>query len=360
MLDRVRKLLDDIWSQISEHTLLAEKSSEIPSEIVAAIDRSINAKIKTYRYVLPTQLLAKLADRSLDCRAIQKGSNLPNSFDARSLCHEVIVPFDRANHNVLGGSTEPYANNPLRIPSITPAFRKPQKDKAGFDDLCEVLAYAQAHPKQAKLLMTVVLGSIGRRLGSTHVVYPVPNRISLHGAQSALNSYVVERTGGVRLQVIAVALFKAIGRHLGMFEEVKSAAVNASDASTGLVADLSCIDAENRVVLAVEIKDRKLTLRHVQDKLPGVRELGIRELLFLVRGGLQEEDEDGIRNAVDREFAVGHNIYVCEFDAFVECCLILFGEDGRRGFLIGVGTSLDDIGADITHRQAWSDLLERL
>jgi len=360
MLEQARHILDTLWSQVSHHGVSLEDMQKLPTEIVKAIDRSVNSKTKTYRYVLPTQLLAKLTNLSLDCRAIQEGAALKNAFDARSLCHAVVVPFDRTNHNVLGGSTEPYVNNPLRIPSITQANRKPQKDKAGFDDLCVVLDHAQQHPQQAKLLMTVVLSSIRTRLSTTQVVYPVPNRVSLHAGKSVITSFLESRTGGFRLQTVAIALFKTIGQRLGLFHNVSSAAVNASDASTGLVADLTCVDGADQIVLAVEVKDRKLTLRHVQDKLTGVRERGIRELLFLVQGGVADQDRDGIRESIDREFSLGQNIYVCEFDTFLECCLVLFGENSRREFFLNVGKSLDDLRADLVHREAWRDLLSGL
>src|SRR5690348_6568128 len=71
----------------------------IPTEIQEAITRSVNGQ-KSYRYVLPTQILAKVANPELDCRAFQEGAPIPNAFDARSFCCQVIVPFDRANEQV--------------------------------------------------------------------------------------------------------------------------------------------------------------------------------------------------------------------------------------------------------------------
>jgi hypothetical protein len=82
-------------------------SDEVPQSIRDAIIRSINSKTKTYRYVLPTQLLAKATDSALDCRTIQANAQMIGAFDARSVCQDVIVPFDRATESVLGGSAEP-------------------------------------------------------------------------------------------------------------------------------------------------------------------------------------------------------------------------------------------------------------
>ncbi len=107
------------------------------------INACLRSPTKTYRYVLPTQILGKCVDPDLDCRSIQKSFDSPGSFDARSIAHEVIVPFDVKNHKVLGGSAEPYVNNPLRCDSITDKNRGNQKNKADWDRLVGVLRTVQ-------------------------------------------------------------------------------------------------------------------------------------------------------------------------------------------------------------------------
>jgi len=127
------------WEQVSKET----KPEKLDIKIEDAVKRSINCDTKTYRYVLPTHILAKLVEPSIDCRAIQAASTLPGSYDARSVCHKVIVPFDKLHENVLGGSTEPYVNNPLRVPQVTEQYAGQQKDRKGWSDLCYVLAEVQ-------------------------------------------------------------------------------------------------------------------------------------------------------------------------------------------------------------------------
>ena len=112
--------LAECWKRIEDIQTGLQDSLNIPIAIQEAIQNSINSTTKSYRYVLPTQLLAKLIDNTLDCRCIQESSNLSGSFDARSFCKKVTVPFDRENHSVLGGSGDPYVNNPLRISAIIP------------------------------------------------------------------------------------------------------------------------------------------------------------------------------------------------------------------------------------------------
>ncbi len=357
LVKRAKSKLDRAWSAICEGTTT---ESAIPVEIQNAILQSINSKTITYRYVLPTQVLAKVIQPTLDSRSIQAGSGLKGAFDARSVCHKVIVPFDKANHSVLGGSSEPYLNNPLRVPNLTTTQRKAQKNKTGFDDLCRVVDYLEAHPKSAGALLEFVLVAIRSRLDTVRIIYPVPNRVSQGQTQALVQTFLSERTGGVRLQAVSLALFRTIGERFGIFEQVNASAVNAADAATGSAADLTCMDNEGNVVLAAEVKDRELRLSHVQDKLPAVREQGIRELLFVVTQGIADSEAEALTDTFGREFVTGQNIYVAPFDRFFECCLILFGESGRREFLVRVGEAIDEIRADLAHRQAWRDLLQEL
>jgi len=328
--------------------------------MLEAIRRCVNSRTRSYRYVLPTQLLAKHIAPEVDARCIQRRSDLPGSFDARSFCHRVIVPFDRDNHAVLGGSPEPYVNNPLRIPSFVRSQRGAQRDTRGFDDLVRVLEYAQDNPSQVEALLLAVLGEIRARLERTRIAYPVPNRLSLKQTKEVISAFLERRSGGLRLQCVALGLFRALGEILSLYSEVTGQRVNAADRRTGTVGDLSCRSADGKVVLAVEVKDTKLTIRHVQDKLPQARERAIRELIFLVQGGVASSDADRIGELIEREFVTGQNIYVCEFDTFLHASLVLLGESGRRQVCFHVGAALEQMGADLRHRQDWRDLLERL
>lgn len=342
------------WAFVATHPVADES---VPGAVQDAVRKSIHSRTKTYRYVLPAQLLPKLVEPGLDCRSVQAGAGLVGSFDARSICQNVVVPFDRENNNVLGGSSEPYANNPLRIPAILPAARAAQKDKAGFDDLIAVLDFAQANPGKVEFLVRLVLSTIRDRLALVSIVYPVPNRVSLRQTLDALDIFLAERTGGLRMQAVAVALFRSLGERFKLFGQVRSNNINAADASTGSAADLECVDDGGTVVMAVEVKDRRLELRQVQDKLPGVRERGVRELLFLVQGGVAPADTAAVADTITRQFVTGQNVYVVEWSNFLSPCLVLFGEDGRRDFLRGVGQEMDLQRADISHRRRWAELL---
>lgn len=359
LVERCRQHLLQRWQKISSGAGDTDFPS-LPKPLEQAIEDSVNAQTKSYRYVLPTQLLAKVVDPALDCRSVQADSGLDQAFDARSICQKVIVPFDRENQNVLGGSTEPYVNNPLRIPAIKPEFKKAQKNKAEFENLIVALDHAQEHPQSVPELFDRVLWAIKKRLNETAIVYPVPNRVSIEQAKELLAEFLETRTGGLRLQIVVVALFECIGELFHLFEEIRSHRINAADASTGSVADLECIDREGNVVFAIEVKDQRLELRHIQDKLPAVREKGIREFIFLIQGQVAAEDRQSVSELVRSQFITGQNLYLLEFGPFLEACLTLFGEAGRRKFFLAIGQELDRMKADFPNRKAWSEILSKI
>lgn len=328
-----------------------------------AIRQSINSGTKTYRYVLPTQLVAKLADASVDCRSVQVAGGRPGAFDARSICDKVIVPFDRGNNAVLGGSAEPYVNNPLRVPEITPQYSSQQKDKAGWSALCLVLDRIEVTQDigLAENIFRQILIEIHRRLALVEVTYPVPRRTSLEGCSAVVAGFLADGSGGDRPQAVISALFRALGVRFGLYSEVRRGHTNTADVSSGQVADLECIAGNGEIVMAVEVKDKALTVTQMQDKLPRMREQHVSEIFSIALRGLQPAAEGSISALVAKEFASGQNIYVFDdFASFLKATLALLGEDGRRQFLATIGLELDVYRSDIVHRRAWADLLSQI
>jgi len=126
--DACQHKLEEYWYEINR---LADKNISFLSDqpLLDQIKSSINSQTKSYRYVLLTQLLAKVVDPSLDSRSLMRRSDLDGAFDPRSLCKNVIVPFDGNNENVLGGSQEPYVSKPLRHSTLSLDHIDELKDK---------------------------------------------------------------------------------------------------------------------------------------------------------------------------------------------------------------------------------------
>lgn len=95
----------------------------------------------TYKYILVTALASKATDETINPLCLQVKSELPGAYDARSICHGVIVRFDmEVLGKALGGSNEPFLNKPARFPelSTTNAVRK-GRDQSILNKLCSDL-----------------------------------------------------------------------------------------------------------------------------------------------------------------------------------------------------------------------------
>lgn len=108
-LDKCHGYLEKRWHHICKET--EEKSGNEPlrdefKEIKSLIVDCLTSNTKTYHYVLPTQILSKCVNHDVDSHSIQTAYGEKGAFDARSIAHGAIVPFDKANYNVLGGSSE--------------------------------------------------------------------------------------------------------------------------------------------------------------------------------------------------------------------------------------------------------------
>lgn len=358
IVEECHRILDEEWSSLTQERI-AESKAALPVEIVAAIDRSINSSTMTYRYVLPTQLLAKVADPSVDTRALQVVSGVAGAFDARSVCHEVLVPFDQRHELVLGGSDSPYLSNPVRVPMVDAATRHSKRDKAGWDLLCFVLDYFESEvPAELALKgLRSVLAAIAFRLQTTRVVYPVPRRLSIDQTLALIGTFLSGSSGGDRAMAISGSLLRVVGSRFNLFAEVRRGVVNASDRSSGQTADIECIDPQGNIVLSAEVKDTALTLTSVQSKLPAVREAGISEFFFLLQKGVKASDASGIELIRSKEFASGQNLYLVPIEEFARYVLALMGETGRREFLATVGVELDTYRSAFEHRKVWASLL---
>jgi len=106
--------------------------------------------------------------------------------------------------------------------------------------------------------------------------------------------------------------------------------------------------------MSVELKDRELILTDLQEKLPSIRERSVVESFFVSRrvpDDLSELDEFS-----QRQYQMGHNIYIFTLTDLAASILALIGEKGRIKFLAQVGSTLDRY-SELVHRKAWERLL---
>ncbi len=359
LTDKSEKILLKTWKEIS-HLAEAHKLEDWITDVslLAVIRSCVNSRIKSYRYVLPTQILAKLADPSLDCHCLQASRGGPGAFDARTIAHSVVVPFDQANESVLGGSQEPYVNNPLRVQEVSEKFRGAQKYPETWDELCKVLDVVEDRGSGSFTLAVFkqVLTEIYTRLSLVRVVYPTPRRVSLSKTLELIGIFSAEHSGGDRLLALASALFLVIGSRFGLYSEVRRTKITTADQSSGMLADLECVSKAGKVIVVVEVKDRKIRVSQLRAKMKNIRERQVSEI-FIVAQGADDAEQEELKHIVDREFISGYNIYVTDLISLSKAALSLLGEGGRRQFLTETANQLENYHSEVVHRRAWAALL---
>src|SRR5664279_1500723 len=100
-----RGALGKAWAEIGS-------SARPPARMQQLIENVLGASDVTFKYILVTGDLAKCVSASVHARAIQVGSSLNGAYDARSLCHKVVVGFEKSKGNLFGLSNEPFVNKP--------------------------------------------------------------------------------------------------------------------------------------------------------------------------------------------------------------------------------------------------------
>lgn len=326
----------------------------------AAIDALVNADEVGMRFCLPTQLLGKLTDNGLDALVLQLRATPPGNWNARTFAEKVIVPWNRANQRVLGASGDPYVSNPLRRPRLD--FQPDQlDDPERWEMICNVLrpVQEQSDPEYTRAILLQVLYAVRDRLRDLAFTYIVPDRLSLKQAETLVERFLRDKSGGDRGLAVAAALFETIREKFGIYKQVRRGVTNATDAATDAAGDLECIGLDGNVLLAVEVKERRIGDHDLHIAIAKAREFEVRELLFCVEGILNThrgQTEATIQNA----WASGTNVYQTNFIDLTHNLLPLTGADGIKTFIIHVGKQLDAFNTQPRHRKAWKALLDLL
>ena len=350
-----RQLLDELWAEIQEAPL--DTLAEDP--ISAAISNVFNHKEIGWKYSILIQVTGKAVNYSYDALCLQKGEGHPGQWEPREFAKRVIVPWLTSIGEPFSRSDDPYVNNIFRRPRFDDTMRKGRRSQGMYDLVKGILDQVQAssNPLEVRHHLRRVLTEIRRYMQGKSFDYPIPQRIGLLHSLDCVKQYLDESSGGARLQAVAQGLvmaLKSIGVH---YEEIASRHVNAADAASQRAGDVECY-AEGRNVLTIEVKDRELTIAELTASIEKARMANVRELLFFIHGkqpaAYGDADRTQIEGIVEREFALGLNIYIDKAEVLLRFACMLLGENGRREFLVAVGKSLEEQGADAKHRWEWS------
>lgn len=234
----------------------AKESSiiDLDSKHKEFIEDILSSNHKTYKYILVNALLAKATNSKIHPRALQAGSSLVGAYDARSLCHNVLVPFDfKYFDNKLGASNEPFLNKPARFPeiSLSNAVRK-GNDEITLNKLYNFLELiAKSTSNQSFLNLVYALKYI-LKIKVIDEIYCDTEKCISKNLLDFVIEYLKESRKGVSAASVTGALFSMI------YDNVEVHPINQSGASSKEISDID-IKCSKEICLAVEVKDKIYT-----------------------------------------------------------------------------------------------------
>lgn len=236
------------------------------------IKEIIDGTHKTYRYILVNGLLAKATNNSANPLALQAGASLNGAFDARSLCHKVLVPFEREFlYYALGGSNEPFLNKPARYPELsTKNAVRAGKDKKALESLINILSSIKSNTDAKEYLACAIF----------YVKNKIKKIQALNNSTISYNPTLVEvyefivnfcsKSHEGESPVLVVATLEKM--YLAQLKDgyrVIPHKVNQSGASSKEVGDID-IYKGTKFIFAIEVKDKKFSqddVIHAFDKM---------------------------------------------------------------------------------------------
>lgn len=266
---------------------------------------------KTYRYVLITALLAKATDERVDVYSLQAQDESNGAYDARSLCHNVIVKFERDYlPDGLGGSNEPYLNKPARFPriSLSNAVRKGNDTVAlhkliaalqqitnkegAFDYLCHAVYIMERTHKESENKFTIDEKEFNGRENLQDILDYV--------------SAVCQKSYEGEVCPLVISAIEQL--YLGNNYKVVPHKVNESGASSKEVGDIDIFDSKGNIMLSIEVKDKVFSKEDVEHAIRKFYESRVKRSYFIYGKNIHNIDRVNV-NQILRRF--GHIGYYC-------------------------------------------------
>lgn len=265
------------------------------------IDFVIDNTHLTYKYVLFTAILAKATDESINTLCLQKKSELPGAYDARTICHKVIVPFEmEVLDKALGGSNEPFLNKPARFPELskTNAVRR-GNDQTILNSLCDNLPLITTSTDAYECLIYLLSKLINiKNSKSTMTTFTIEKNANLPAHLMAYMEKALEHSYEGEILTLLVA-----GTYHLMYNEpnatVEVHPVNQSGASGREISDLD-IYVDGSLVASNELKDKDYAETDVCHAADKVLSAGGTKMLF-IEGPRANAQGDFINN-IEHEY----------------------------------------------------------
>ncbi len=289
---------------------------------------------KTYRYILITGLLAKATNADADPIALQAGADLYGAYDARSLCHNVVVPFEREFlSKALGGSNEPFLNKPARFTklSIDNAVRR-GSDRETLVKVLSILSGLQSSTDAFNRLAGAlkVLIEVAEEKKLSQVDYHI--NLDLQKILDFIMVFTQDSLEGESCVLVTAAIEKMYYAYQGKDFTVVPHKTNQSGASSKEIGDIDVFDGVGSYFYSIEVKDKNFSEYDVSHAFDKMFAAGSDRGVF-VYGQHADFDEEEIRKVVHEYSKKGFLILFCNIITYSKFVLFKLPSESYAMFL---------------------------
>jgi hypothetical protein len=352
--DEASKIIKREWDNI-----LSDDETEYVSDylIRSKIKEVLSDSSKTYRYILVNATLSKATNPNIHYRALQAGSSLSGAYDARSVAHKALVPWEKGHGERLGGSPEPFVNNPARHPEVDTGNRARSSKKQ--ERLYNLLQRMQEKVEEGELDPTDILRQTLQavsELESKTVEFESPSDAAYDVISLNIKEYLRKSGNGERLPAIVAGVIQTYYQHAGEGNwRVDCEHANVSDEFSKAAGDVE-IFYEDELHKAMEVKDKPATQSSVQHAIEKARKNELGEYLYVLGAGFKPGEEGDARQ--EAEDAPIELIFITPEELISS--LKLVDDVDRVFFLESVGEFLNDMRANQANKNAFTEMVESI
>jgi hypothetical protein len=296
---------ENIDYQKAEEIILKAHRSSCTKEddVTMGIKSILYGTHKTYKYILLTGILAKASNNVANPIALQAAAPLSGAFDARSLCHKVLVPFERDFlKNILGGSNEPFLNKPARFTHLSEenAVRK-GKDKETLLLLIKIFSFIKTS-KDAKEYLACAFAILQEQIKKANKAFETVRNYSptLIEIYEFSLSFIRKSFEGETTVIIIGTLELLLHQHIDGDYIIKIHKVNQSGASSKEIGDID-IYRDGEFYYSIEVKDKNFNEYDVEHAFNKVLQNHGKKAAFIYGNQAEFNEEAIFRKAKEFE-----------------------------------------------------------
>ena len=316
----LRSIVNEVKSSYQVNSLHTKKIKDI-----------ILGPHKTYRYIFINALLAKATESLANPLVLQAGSSLKGAFDARSLCHKVLVKVERdIMSNSLGGSNEPFLNKPARYKELSTSNAVRKGNDSELLNICiDVLSSINSSEDALLPLKDAIYYSFLRNPVRKLLVPQKNINLDVLKINKLIIKLLEDSCGGESCAIISAIAFEFLGINSELELKIELYPINQAGNSSKGVSDID-VYLEKNLIYTAEIKDRLYTIDDLDHAARKVFDNTFDRLLFLKGPNANLSGDDNELDIVEKWALKGVDIFLGSVFDFTSIQIYLAKEVGLK------------------------------